>query len=52
VRRPVEVVAARLGTCAGRRAYEDLGWWFPTEGQRFDPSADFYLRGCVYPPTV
>jgi hypothetical protein len=52
VRRPVEVLATRLGTCGGRRAYEDLAWWFPTERQTFDPSADFYLRGCVYPPTV
>jgi hypothetical protein len=52
VRRPVEVIATRLGSCAGRRAYEDLGWWFPTEGQTFDAAADFYLRGCVYPPTT
>jgi hypothetical protein len=52
VRRPVEVIATRLGSCAGRRAYEDLGWWFPTEGQRFDATADFYIRGCVSPSTT
>ncbi len=52
VRRPVEVIATRLGTCDGRRAYEDLGWWFPTEGQVFDATADFYLRGCVYAQTI
>lgn len=48
VRRPVEVIATRLGSCDGRRAYEDVGWWFPTEGQVYDATADFYLRGCVY----
>ena len=52
VRRPVEVIATRLGSCSGRRAYEDLGWWFPTEGQRFDATADFYIRGCVSPSTT
>lgn len=52
VRRPVEVIATGLGTCGGRRAYEDLGWWFPTEGQTFDPAADFYLRSCVYVRTT
>jgi hypothetical protein len=52
VRRPVDVIATNLGRCDGRRAYEDLGWWFPTEGQTFDPKADFFLRGCAYPPTT
>ena len=52
VRRPVEVIATRLGACDGRRAYEDLGWWFPTEGQVFDAMSDFYLRGCVYVQTT
>jgi hypothetical protein len=52
VRRPVEVIAASLGRCDGHRAYQDLGWWFPTEGQRFDAAADFYIRGCVYPATT
>jgi hypothetical protein len=52
VRRPVEVIAANLGRCDGHRAYEDLGWWFPTEGQRFDAAADFYIRGCAYPATT
>jgi len=52
LRRPVEVIATALGHCDGRRAYEDLGWWFPTEGQRFDATADFYIRGCVFPSTT
>ena len=47
-RERVEVVASGLGTCAGMRAYEDFGWYFPDEGQRFDPDADFYIRGCVF----
>jgi hypothetical protein len=52
VRRPVEVIAASLGSCDGRRAYQDLGWWFPTEGETFDPAVDLYIRGCAYPSTT
>ena len=48
VRERVEVVASGLGTCAGVRAYEDFGWYFPGESQHFDPDADFYIRGCVF----
>lgn len=52
VRRPVDVIVTSLGHCDGRLAYEDLGWWFPTEGQRFDATVDFYIRGCSFPSTT
>jgi hypothetical protein len=51
VRRPVEVIATSIGRCDGHRAYQDLGWWFPTEGQTFNAGADFYIRGCFSGPT-
>lgn len=52
VRRPVDVIATNIGTCSGHRAYQDLGWWFPTEGQTFDAGKDLLIRGCAYPPTT
>lgn len=36
VEKPVMVLAANLGACGGVRAYENLTWWFPTEGEAFN----------------
>ncbi|HEY7144592.1 MAG TPA: hypothetical protein VH637_10115 [Streptosporangiaceae bacterium] len=33
----VTVVAFSLGTCAGRRMYRAVEWYFPQHGQAFDP---------------
>jgi hypothetical protein len=44
VQRPVVVVAWNIGPCHGLIAYRSVGWYFPTEGEHFDPlnSVDSY----------
>jgi hypothetical protein len=34
----VTIVALDLGLCGGHPAYQGVVWYFPGEGQRFDPS--------------
>ncbi len=35
--KPVTVVAFKLGTCHGTRMYKAVEWYFPKEGQAFNP---------------
>jgi len=37
VYKPVVVVAWDIGLCHGLIAYRHVGWYFPTEGEHFDP---------------
>jgi hypothetical protein len=46
-KKPVTVVAFGLGSCGSRPAYEHVEWFFPTEGQSFDPNA--YTSVCSGP---
>ena len=36
--RPATVVAFHLGTCDGKLMYQAVEWYFPGEGQSFDPT--------------
>ena len=40
-----EVVAFRLGSCAGKKAYRAIEWYFPAHGQHFDPTR--YIDTCT-----
>jgi hypothetical protein len=42
----VTIVAFDLGQCNGTPAYTAVEWYFPTEGQTFDPSS--YENACNY----
>jgi hypothetical protein len=42
---PIDMVAFGLGTCGSGSAYTKLSWYFPTEGESFDPS--YYLNACT-----
>jgi hypothetical protein len=39
------VVAFNLGSCRGHRSYNALEWYFPEDGQHFDPRK--YLNACT-----
>jgi hypothetical protein len=36
------IVSFDLGRCGNHRAYEEVDWYFPLEGQKFDPSEAEY----------
>jgi hypothetical protein len=36
--KPATVVAFHLGTCDGKLMYQALEWYFPGQGQSFDPT--------------
>jgi hypothetical protein len=38
VQRPVQIEAFKLGTCRGVLMYQALEWYFPADGQTFDPN--------------
>ena len=40
------VVAYDLGTCGGHPAYQAVEWYFPSEGQSFDPSQG--ITACAF----
>jgi hypothetical protein len=42
----VTIVAYNLGTCDGQSAYQDVEWYFPGQGQTFDPSQG--LTACQF----
>lgn len=45
------IVAFDLGTCVGHAAYQEVEWYFPSEGGKFDPSQAVYAceQGYVNP---
>jgi hypothetical protein len=45
------IVAFDVGTCAGHAAYQEVEWYFPSEGGTFDPSQAVYAckKGYVNP---
>jgi hypothetical protein len=42
-REPTVVVTYDLGGCGGRSMYRRLSWFFPEEGQSFDPKSYFNI---------
>jgi len=42
-RESARIVAFRLGTCHGRRAYDAVEWYFPQHGQHFNPRPPYNL---------
>lgn len=42
---PITVVAFNLGTCGGIPAYQSFSWYFPQNGESFNPS--YYLNACT-----
>lgn len=43
--RGARIVAFKLGTCAGRRAYMAVEWYFPKYGETFNPKR--YINACT-----
>jgi hypothetical protein len=39
------IEAFDLGNCAGRLMYKAVEWWFPSDGQHFDPNR--YINICT-----
>jgi hypothetical protein len=49
-REPVRIVAFDLGTCNGRYMYAAVNWYFPQQGQKFDPALfEDVCIGAYYP---
>lgn len=50
--RPLQaiVLASNLGTCDGRPAYENVGWWFPSIAGNATHDEGNDIRDCLYPP--
>jgi hypothetical protein len=43
VSRPATIVAYNLGTCNGQLMYQAVDWYFPTEGQSFNPRGHYNI---------
>lgn len=43
------VVASDLGTCAGMPAYQQVKWYFPSEGETLSTGADTTVNTCTGP---
>ncbi len=43
------VVASDLGTCAGTAAYQQVKWYFPSEGETLGTSANTTVDACTGP---
>ena len=47
----VTVIAFHLGTCHGTRMYQAVEWYFPGQGQAFDPTHYENICTGAYVPT-
>jgi len=43
VKRPATIVAYNLGTCNGQLMYQAVKWYFPGEGESFDPRGHYNI---------
>ena len=43
VSRPAAIVAYNLGTCNGQLMYQAAKWYFPGEGESFDPRGHYNI---------
>ncbi len=46
---PADVVASGLGTCGGAPAYQQVTWYFPTEGQTLSTTTVSTVDACTGP---
>jgi hypothetical protein len=46
-----EVIAFNLGTCGGKVVYQDITWFFPGEGDSFDPNTYIDMCNGSYHPS-
>jgi hypothetical protein len=46
---PADVVASGLGTCGGAPAYQQVTWYFPTEGQSLSTTTVSTVDACTGP---